>query len=162
WPGECFPDRILARALEEQHLGLSSARAAQPQAGRNHARVVHDHQRPGWELAREIAESSVANPPRAPVVHEQPRSIATLQWLLGDEPSREVVLEFCCLHPPDTLSSSFVDEEAVEQVRERIAQATSGRPTPADVDSALERTRRQVEELSTSAAELRAALPTQV
>jgi hypothetical protein len=55
-----------------------------------------------------------------------------------------------------------VDEEAVEQARERLAQAAAGRPAPADVEAALERARRQLETLAQSAAELQGTLPTQV
>jgi len=53
-------------------------------------------------------------------------------------------------------------EEAVERVRERLAQAAAGRPSPADVDAVLERARSQVEALAASAAELEGALPAQV
>jgi hypothetical protein len=55
-----------------------------------------------------------------------------------------------------------VREDAVEQARERLAEAVAGRPAPADVDAVLERARNQLETLAQSAAELQGTLPTQV
>ena len=55
-----------------------------------------------------------------------------------------------------------MDEAVVSEALKRIAGATEGRPTTADVDAALERARRQVEELAALAAELQSALPEQI
>jgi len=55
-----------------------------------------------------------------------------------------------------------MDESALARARERIAAVTEGRPHPSDIDSALERSREQVETLAATAAELGAAIPAQV
>ena len=55
-----------------------------------------------------------------------------------------------------------MDEGALDRARERLADASAGKPQPADVEAALERARAQVEELATTAAELEASLPHRV
>jgi hypothetical protein len=60
------------------------------------------------------------------------------------------------------VASPPMDESALERVRERIATVAEGRPHPTDVDSALERSRAQIEALAATAAELGAAIPAQV
>jgi hypothetical protein len=52
-----------------------------------------------------------------------------------------------------------VDEEPIRQLRERLADAAAGRPAAGEVDAALERARKQVEELAATAANLEASLP---
>lgn len=52
-----------------------------------------------------------------------------------------------------------MDVEALERARERLAEAASHRPRPADLEAALERARHQVEELAQTAAELEGSLP---
>jgi hypothetical protein len=56
----------------------------------------------------------------------------------------------------------FVDQDALERARERLAQADEGRAAPADVEAALDRARAQVEELAAAAAELEASIPERV
>lgn len=51
---------------------------------------------------------------------------------------------------------------ALERVKARIAEAANGRVAPADLESALERTRVQVESLAVAAADLEATLPEKV
>jgi hypothetical protein len=55
-----------------------------------------------------------------------------------------------------------VNENALDRARERIAQAAQERTEAADVDSALERARAQVEQLAELAAQLETSLPEQV
>ena len=55
-----------------------------------------------------------------------------------------------------------MNEEALDRARERIAQAAEERTEAADVDSALERARAQVEHLAELAAQLETSLPEQV
>jgi hypothetical protein len=55
-----------------------------------------------------------------------------------------------------------MDENALHRARERIAQAAEERTEAADVDSALERARAQVEHLAELAAQLETSLPEQV
>jgi hypothetical protein len=55
-----------------------------------------------------------------------------------------------------------VNEDALDRARERIAQAAEERTEAADVDSALERARAQVEHLAELAAQLETSLPEQV
>ena len=57
---------------------------------------------------------------------------------------------------------ALVDQDALERARERLAEAAAGKPQPADVESALERARAQVEALAQTTAELEASLPGQV
>jgi hypothetical protein len=55
-----------------------------------------------------------------------------------------------------------MDTLALERAERRIADAAAGRPTQADVDAALERSRDQLEALAVAAAELESSIPTQV
>ena len=55
-----------------------------------------------------------------------------------------------------------MDEERIEQARERLAEAAEGRAGPADVDAVLERARSQIEALAAAAAELEGTLPERV
>ncbi len=55
-----------------------------------------------------------------------------------------------------------MDEGALDRARERLAEASAGKPQPADVEAALERARAQVEGLAATAAELEASLPHRV
>lgn len=55
-----------------------------------------------------------------------------------------------------------MDEAALERAKQRIAAAAEGRPSPADLSAALERSRGQIETLAATAAELEAAIPAQV
>lgn len=50
----------------------------------------------------------------------------------------------------------------MDRARERLAEATAGRPRDADVSAALERAHRQLADLSATAAGLETALPEQV
>ena len=50
----------------------------------------------------------------------------------------------------------------MDRARERLAEATAGRPSDADVSAALERAHRQLADLSATAAGLETALPEQV
>jgi hypothetical protein len=52
-----------------------------------------------------------------------------------------------------------MDELALERARQRIAQAAAGRPDPAAVEAALERSREGLEALAASTAELESNLP---
>jgi hypothetical protein len=56
----------------------------------------------------------------------------------------------------------LVNENALGRVRERLAQEAEERTQAADVDSALERARAQVEHLAELAATLESSLPEQV
>lgn len=55
-----------------------------------------------------------------------------------------------------------MDESAIGRARARLEEAADGRIEPADVDAALERARRQVEELAELAANLESTLPGRV
>ena len=55
-----------------------------------------------------------------------------------------------------------MDERALERAKARIAEATAGRGTPAQLEAALLRSRDQVEALAQAAAELEGALPAQI
>ncbi len=55
-----------------------------------------------------------------------------------------------------------MDDEAVKRALERIASASEGRPSEADVQAALERAREQVEALAQAAAGLEETLPQRV
>ena len=56
----------------------------------------------------------------------------------------------------------MMTDDAFERARERLKAAAEGRPSAAEVDAALERARAQVEELTQSAAQLEATLPTKI
>ena len=55
-----------------------------------------------------------------------------------------------------------MDDVALERAKQRIADAAAGRPEPALLEAALERSREQIEALAVAAAELEASLPDQV
>jgi hypothetical protein len=55
-----------------------------------------------------------------------------------------------------------MDEVALERAKQRIADAASGRPEPALLEAALERSRDQIAALAATAAELEASIPDQV
>ena len=55
-----------------------------------------------------------------------------------------------------------MNDDALERAKERLADAAAGKPQPADMESALERARAQVEALAQTTAELETALPGQV
>lgn len=55
-----------------------------------------------------------------------------------------------------------MDDLALERAKQRIADATAGRPSPAAIEAALERSRTQIEGLAATAAELEASLPEHV
>jgi hypothetical protein len=55
-----------------------------------------------------------------------------------------------------------VDEKALERAKARIAEAAAGRVAPAEVESALERARTQIEALAEAAAQLEGTLPEKI
>jgi hypothetical protein len=55
-----------------------------------------------------------------------------------------------------------MDAFALERAKQRIADAAAGRPEPAQIEAALERSRAQIEELAAAAAELEASIPEHV
>jgi hypothetical protein len=55
-----------------------------------------------------------------------------------------------------------MDSHALERAKQRIADAAAGRPEPAALEAALERSRSQMETLAVAAAELEASIPAQV
>jgi hypothetical protein len=57
---------------------------------------------------------------------------------------------------------AYVDRDALQRARERLAEAAEGKVLPADVDAAFDRARAQVEALAAAAAELEASLPERV
>jgi chromosome segregation ATPase len=60
------------------------------------------------------------------------------------------------------LSLAPVDGDAIRRATERLSQAAEARTTPADVEAALERAKRQIEALAATADELQVALPESV
>jgi hypothetical protein len=55
-----------------------------------------------------------------------------------------------------------MDEAALERVKQRIADAAAGRPEPAILEAALERSREQIASLAEAAAELEASMPARI
>ncbi len=55
-----------------------------------------------------------------------------------------------------------MDEAALERVKQRIADAAAGRPEPAILEAALERSREQISSLAEAAAELEASMPVRI
>ena len=55
-----------------------------------------------------------------------------------------------------------MDHEALERAKQRIADAAAGRPEPAVLEAALERSKEQIESLAAAAAELEASIPVEV
>jgi hypothetical protein len=82
--------------------------------------------------------------------------------MLRDQLRREVVVECRHLHPPFTLSSTVVDEKALERAKARIAEAANARVAPSEVEAALERARTQIEALAQATAQLEGTLPEKI
>ncbi len=55
-----------------------------------------------------------------------------------------------------------MDEGALDRARQRLAEVSTGKARPADVEAALERARAQVEDLAATTAELEVSLPDRV
>jgi prefoldin subunit 5 len=55
-----------------------------------------------------------------------------------------------------------MDHDALERAKKRIADAAAGRPEPAVLEAALERSKAQIESLAATAAELAASIPIEV
>lgn len=55
-----------------------------------------------------------------------------------------------------------MDHDALERAKKRIADAAAGRPEPAVLEAALERSKEQIESLAVAAAELEASIPVEV
>jgi hypothetical protein len=55
-----------------------------------------------------------------------------------------------------------MDHLALERAKQRLADHAARRAHPADIETALERSREQVEALATTAAELQAAIPVEI
>jgi hypothetical protein len=55
-----------------------------------------------------------------------------------------------------------MDEVALERAKQRIADHAAGRPSPAQLETALERSREQIEALAATAAELESSIPVEV
>ena len=55
-----------------------------------------------------------------------------------------------------------MDTLALERAKQRIAEAAAGRPEPAAIEAALERSRAQIEALAVTAAQLHVSIPEQV
>ena len=55
-----------------------------------------------------------------------------------------------------------MDELALERAKQRIADHAAGRPAPAQLEAALERSREQIEALAETAAGLEASIPVEV
>jgi hypothetical protein len=55
-----------------------------------------------------------------------------------------------------------MDDVALERAKQRIADHAAGRPAPAQLEAALERSRGQIEALAATAAELESSIPVEV
>ncbi len=55
-----------------------------------------------------------------------------------------------------------MDQDAVERARRRLAEASEGRAEPADVEAALERARKGLEDLAAAATALEVGLPEKI
>jgi hypothetical protein len=152
---------LASQALDEEHLDRRACGSAQMQPRRHNSRVVHDEQSVVDEIGQ-IRERRVLHLSRVPPVDEQPRRVAWLDWTLGDELGRKVVVELGGLHPARRVASPAMDALALERAKQRIADAAAGRPAPGAIEAALERSRDQVEELAATAAELEASIPAHV
>jgi hypothetical protein len=55
-----------------------------------------------------------------------------------------------------------MDELALERAKQRIADHAAGRPAPAQLEAALERSREQIEALAATTAELETSIPVEI
>jgi hypothetical protein len=158
---ETVPQPVGGDLFEEENLDATSARAPEAQTRRNDPRVVHDD-----ELAREqvwkLREDVVLELAGPAAVDEQARGVTVREGTLRDELGRKLVVEDSRVHPALRVASPPMDELALERARQRIAEATGGRPEPALLEATLERSRVQVEALAAAAADLESSIPAQV
>jgi len=85
--------------------------------------------------------------------------IARLQRVLGDQLRRQLVVELGGLQSDGHATVRFVDRDALERARRRLAGTREGQTGPADVEAALEQTKLALEALAQAAAELEAGVP---
>jgi hypothetical protein len=88
-----LPQTVGAETLEQQHLGLSPVRPAQPQPRREDAGVVDDRQRVRRKLLGQLVEPAVADRAGRPLADQQPRVVAPLERALRDQLRGELVVE---------------------------------------------------------------------
>ena len=82
---EPLPGAVLAKPLQQEHLGGAPTRALEPQTRRQHPRVVDDDERPFRKLARKLVEAAMPGRAVRALVHEQPRVVAPRHRVLGDQ-----------------------------------------------------------------------------
>jgi hypothetical protein len=150
-----------AEALHQQHFDRAARLPAKLQARSDDPRVVDDRQVVLDELGK-IGECTVFDGARRPSIDEEPRRVPPLGRPLRDELGREVVVELGGVHPARRVASPPMDAYALERAKQRIADAAAGRPEPAALEAALERSRDQIEALAATAAELEASIPAHV
>src|SRR4029453_260189 len=94
----------IAEGFEEQPLGLPTAGTPESQPRRDHARLVHDDEL-AVELLGELREPPVPHLAGGAIEHHEPRLVAPLGRVLGDQLGRQLVLEPGGFHPGATVSS---------------------------------------------------------
>lgn len=95
-------------------------------------------------------------------VDEQAGCVARLDRTCRDQLTRQLVVEQARVHPAPRVASPDMDQDALERAKQRIADAAAGRPEPAILEAALERSKDQIEALAAAAAELEASIPVEV
>ena len=158
---ERFPHALARDSFKEQYLHGSAGGATESKPRRHYSAVV-DHDELIAEEIWEIRKERVLDGGRGSPVHQQPRRIARLDRSLGDQRSRQLVVELSGVHPARRVASRPMDSLALERARQRIAGAVAGRPEPAALEAALQRSRSQIEALAVAAAELETSIPVQV
>ena len=158
---KAFPELGAVEAFDEKYLHCASRRAGEPQTTWYDPRVVHDRELTPEDF-RELGEHAVLDHSTRFPIDKETRRVARLGRRLSDEFRRQLVVQERGVHPTVRVASAPMDESALQRARQRISAAAEGRPHPADVGAALERSREQIEALAATAAELEAAIPAQV
>lgn len=161
WASERFPRVPACDGFEEEdfHRPAGGASEAKP---RGYDAAVVDHDELVGEEPSEIRENRVLDGGRVPSVHQEPRRIARLDGMLGNQLRGQLVVKLSRVHPARRVASAPMDSLALERAKQRIADAAAGRPEPAALEAALERSRSQIETLAVATAEFEASIPAQV
>lgn len=158
---ESLPDTVGLDLLEQQELHGPSGSTPETKPSGHDPRVIDDDELVRKQVGK-VGEDTVLDRPGTSPIHEQPRCVPTLERTLCDELVRQLVVELGGVHPAVRVASAPMDSGALERAKQRIADAAAGRPQPAALEAALERSRGQIETLAATAAELEATIPVQV
>ena len=158
---ERLPGSVVVHALDEEHLDRAARRSPKVQARGHDTRVVH-HDELAAEHIRKLCDRSMLDRAGRAAIDEEPRRVPRLDRCLRDQLVREVVLEERGVHPALRVASRPWTPSRSNGPSRGSRRRQPGRPEPAAIEAALERSRAQIEALAVTAAELEVSIPEHV